>query len=137
VGCSRSLERFHTNWLFAGSLRAGQRSAAIMSLVHPARINGHEPHAYLKGVMERPFIRSRQIASVNCCRIAGSHTRLTDQSSVVKTGSPRVPSARRRLDRVVVPVSASWKMAQIAAPAVPLPAACFMHLSMFVGCIGY
>lgn len=28
-------------------------AAAIMSLVHSARINGHEPHAYLKDVMER------------------------------------------------------------------------------------
>lgn len=42
-----------SNWLFAGSLRAGQRAAAIMSLEHSARINGHEPHAYLKDVMER------------------------------------------------------------------------------------
>ena len=42
-----------SNWLYAGSLRAGQRAAAIMSLVHSARINGHEPHAYLKDVMER------------------------------------------------------------------------------------
>jgi transposase len=42
-----------SNWLFAGSLRAGQRAAAIMSLVHSARLNGHEPHAYLKDVLER------------------------------------------------------------------------------------
>ncbi len=42
-----------SNWLFAGSLRAGQRAAAIMSLVHSAKINGHEPHAYLTDVMER------------------------------------------------------------------------------------
>ena len=41
------------NWLFAGSLRAGKRAAAVMSLVHSARLNGHEPHAYLKDVMER------------------------------------------------------------------------------------
>ena len=41
------------NWLFAGSLRAGQRAAAIMSLVHSARLNGLEPHAYLKDVLER------------------------------------------------------------------------------------
>ena len=41
------------NWLFAGSLRAGQRAAAIMSLVHTARINGHDPYAYLKDVLER------------------------------------------------------------------------------------
>ena len=41
------------NWLFAGSLRAGKRAAAIMSLVHSARLNGHDPHVYLKDVMER------------------------------------------------------------------------------------
>lgn len=41
------------NWLFAGSLRAGKRAAAIMSLVHSARINGHDPHVYLRDVMER------------------------------------------------------------------------------------
>ncbi len=41
------------NWLFAGSLRAGQRAAAIMSLMHSARLNGHEPHAYLKDVLEK------------------------------------------------------------------------------------
>lgn len=28
-------------------------TAAIMSLVQSARINGHEPHAYLKDVLER------------------------------------------------------------------------------------
>ena len=42
-----------SNWLFAGSLRAGQRAAAIMSVLHTARINGHEPFAYLKDVLER------------------------------------------------------------------------------------
>ena len=41
------------NWLFAGSLRAGQRAAAIMSLVHSARLNGHDPFAYLRDVLER------------------------------------------------------------------------------------
>ena len=41
------------NWLFAGSLRAGKRAAAVMSLVHSARLNGHEPHAYLRDVLER------------------------------------------------------------------------------------
>ncbi|HSV52487.1 MAG TPA: IS66 family transposase [Burkholderiaceae bacterium] len=41
------------NWLFAGSLRAGQRAAAIMSLVHSARLNGHDPYAYLRDVLER------------------------------------------------------------------------------------
>jgi transposase len=41
------------NWLFAGSLRAGKRAAAIMSLVHSARLNGHDPYAYLKDILER------------------------------------------------------------------------------------
>jgi transposase len=41
------------NWLFAGSLRAGKRAAAVMSLVHSARLNGHEPHAYIRDVLER------------------------------------------------------------------------------------
>ncbi|MDD2978325.1 IS66 family transposase [Aquabacterium sp.] len=41
------------NWLFAGSLRAGQRAAAVMSLIQSARMNGHDPHAYLKDVLTR------------------------------------------------------------------------------------
>ena len=41
------------NWLFAGSLRAGQRAAVIMSLVQSARLNGHDPYAYLKDVLTR------------------------------------------------------------------------------------
>jgi transposase len=41
------------NWLFAGSLRAGQRAAAVMSLVQSAKLNGHDPYRYLKDVMER------------------------------------------------------------------------------------
>jgi len=42
-----------SNWLFAGSLRAGKRAAAVMSLIHSARVNGHDPYAYLRDVIER------------------------------------------------------------------------------------
>ncbi len=42
-----------SNWLFAGSLRAGKRAAAIMRLLHSARINGHDPYAYFKDVLDR------------------------------------------------------------------------------------
>jgi hypothetical protein len=42
-----------SNWLFAGSLRAGKRAAAVVSLVHSAKINGHDPYAYLKDVLQR------------------------------------------------------------------------------------
>jgi len=41
------------NWLFAGSIRAGKRSAAIMSLIQSAKMNGHDPFLYLKDVLER------------------------------------------------------------------------------------
>jgi transposase len=42
-----------SNWLFAGSLRAGKRAAAIMSLIHSARLNGHDPYVYLRDVLTR------------------------------------------------------------------------------------
>ena len=49
------------NWMFSGSLRAGKRAAAIMSLIHSARLNGHDPYAYMKDVLEKlplqPFSR--------------------------------------------------------------------------------
>ena len=40
-------------WLFAGSALAGQRAAIVMSLVQSAKLNGHEPWAYLRDVMNR------------------------------------------------------------------------------------
>jgi len=53
------------NWLFVGSLRAGQRAAAIMSLIHSARLNGHDPYAYLKDVLTRlPTQKNSQIAQL-------------------------------------------------------------------------
>jgi transposase len=41
------------NWLFAGSLRAGQRAAAVISLIQSAKLNGHDRHAYLKDEMTK------------------------------------------------------------------------------------
>lgn len=54
-----------SNWLFAGSLRGGQRAAGIMSLIQSARMNGHDPYAYLKDVLTRlPTQRASQIAEL-------------------------------------------------------------------------
>lgn len=39
------------NWLFAGSERAGKRVAAIQSLLGTARLNGLDPHAWLKDTL--------------------------------------------------------------------------------------
>jgi hypothetical protein len=42
-----------SNWLFAGSLRSGQRAANVMTLIQSAKINGLDPQAYLSDVLER------------------------------------------------------------------------------------
>lgn len=53
------------NWLFAGSKAAGERAAAIMSLIATARQNGYEPYAYLKDVLTRlPTHPDRRIAEL-------------------------------------------------------------------------
>jgi transposase len=40
-------------WMFVGSELAGQRAATVMSLVQSARLNGHDPFAYLSDVLRR------------------------------------------------------------------------------------
>lgn len=53
------------NWLFAGSLRAGQRAAAVMSLIQSAKLNGHDPYAYMKDVLTRlPTQRASQVGDL-------------------------------------------------------------------------
>lgn len=54
-----------SNRLFAGSLRSGKRAAAIMSLTQSARLNGHDPYAYLKDELTRlPTQRAIEIADL-------------------------------------------------------------------------
>ena len=60
----RSCEGSHERkaWLFAGSELAGQRAAIVMSLVQSAKLNGHDPWAYLKDVLTRlPTHRASRI----------------------------------------------------------------------------
>lgn len=40
-----------SNWQFAGSLRSGQRAIAVMTLIQSAKLNGHDPYAYVKDVL--------------------------------------------------------------------------------------
>lgn len=48
--------------MFVGSELAGQRAAIVMSLVQSARLNGHDPWAYLRHVLQRlPTQRASQI----------------------------------------------------------------------------
>lgn len=39
--------------MFVGSELAGQHAAMVMSLVQSARMNGHDPWAYLRDVLQR------------------------------------------------------------------------------------
>lgn len=41
------------NWLFAGSERAGQRAAAIQTLLGTAKLNGIDPAAWLRDTLEK------------------------------------------------------------------------------------
>ena len=51
------------NWLFIGSQQAGERAAVVLSLIESAKLNGHDPWAYLKDVFERlPTLKQRDLA---------------------------------------------------------------------------
>lgn len=53
------------NWLFVGSQQAGERAAVVMSLIESAKLNGHDPWAYLKDVFERlPTLKDRDLAQL-------------------------------------------------------------------------
>jgi transposase len=50
------------NWLFVGSQQAGERAAVVLSLIESAKLNGHDPWAYLKDVFERlPTLKQRDL----------------------------------------------------------------------------
>ena len=53
------------NWLFVGSQQAGERAAVLMSLIESAKLNGHDPWAYLKDVFERlPTLKQRDLSQL-------------------------------------------------------------------------
>ena len=53
------------NWLFVGSQQAGERAAVVLSLIESAKLNGHDPWAYLKDVFERlPTLKNRDLAQL-------------------------------------------------------------------------
>lgn len=61
----RPLALGRRNWLFVGARTAGERAANIMSLIESAKLNGHDPWAYLKDVFERlPTLLDRDLASL-------------------------------------------------------------------------
>ena len=58
-------EHERKNWLFVGSQQAGERAAVVLSLIESAKLNGHDPWAYLKDVFERlPTLKQRDLAQL-------------------------------------------------------------------------
>jgi transposase len=51
--CIRPIAVGKKNWLFVGSERAGQRAAAIQTLLGTAKLNGLNPAAWLKDTLEK------------------------------------------------------------------------------------
>ena len=61
----RPLALGRRNWLFVGSQQAGERAASILSLIESAKLNGHDPWAYLKDVFERlPTLLNKDLATL-------------------------------------------------------------------------
>ncbi len=65
--------RWHcrSNWLFAGSLRAGQRAAAVMSLMQSAKLNA-TIRMLTSRIRSWGCQHSPPVASQSCSRTAGS-----------------------------------------------------------------
>ncbi|ENO78197.1 transposase IS66 [Thauera sp. 63] len=61
------------NWLFAGSLRAGQGAAAIISLIQSAQLNGHGPFAYLKSARTAADPEMREVFERIDAQFVGQH----------------------------------------------------------------
>ncbi len=62
------------NWLFTGSERAGQRAAAIQTLLGTAKLNGLDPAAWLREALEKlPTCLNSQIDSLLPLRVENLH----------------------------------------------------------------
>ncbi len=62
------------NWLFTGSERAGQRAAAIQTLLGTAKLNGLDPAAWLRDTLEKlPTCLNSQLDSLLPLRVDPLH----------------------------------------------------------------
>jgi hypothetical protein len=85
-----------SNWLFAGSLRAGKRAAAVMSLIRRPSSTGMT-RTPISRMCWRGCPRSAPARSTSCCPTAGfRRSQFTfespnhDRCAAVNMGSPRV-----------------------------------------------
>jgi hypothetical protein len=92
-----------SSWLFSRSLRSGKRAAAIISLIQSARINGHDPYAYLKDVLTRlPTQRASEIEQLlhisGCMPSFDKGEFLVDDISVIQAIISNDPGRWRLLE---------------------------------------
>ena len=67
-------QRRRRNWLFTGSEHAGQRAAAIQTLLGAAKLNGLDPAAWLRDTLEKlPTCLNSEIDSLLPLRIESLH----------------------------------------------------------------
>lgn len=64
-----------SNWLFAGSLRAGKRAAATMSLLQSSKLNGQVPHAFFSRILEPSAREPRQSYRQTAASVCGTRRR--------------------------------------------------------------
>jgi len=77
------------NWLFVGSQQAGERAAVMLSLIESAKLNGHDPWAYLKDVFERlPTLKNRDLEL-----LLPHNWRPADKVPAVTTAAAPAPAA--------------------------------------------
>ena len=76
------------NYLFAGSDAGGERAAAIYSLLGTAKLNGHNPEAFLREVIAR--IAEHPITRIN--ELLPWHLQATRTNPLTGNGAtPKLP----------------------------------------------
>jgi hypothetical protein len=100
-------------WLFAGSELADQRAAVVMSLVHSAKLHGHDPWVYLKDVLERlplhPNHRIDELLPHRWTPRGGYAARHGNEAPRAAQGAPtRLPTAHRASTSCQPSGVASW-----------------------------
>ncbi len=91
-----SLAGGRKNWLFVGSQLAGKRAAVLMSLFELAMLNGHNPWADHKNVLERlPSLKNRDFAQLLPLNWRPART-IVDPRTAVAAKAALPPPAQRR-----------------------------------------
>ena len=95
------------NWLFAGSLRAGQRAAVIMSLIQSAKLCGHEPYRYLRDVPVSVVPPAATSTSPTRGRVKLPHLAVAGRAMITRFDAPLARRSADSLSRQLLPTNLS------------------------------